>query len=80
VLYDGMVAGNVGVLTRHVIYWAVRAFGWLAWLRNQEDKESGSHPFDRVQKRAAETGHVEQRPGQYAQLRRRLARTFLKRA
>jgi hypothetical protein len=37
VLLEGMVVLGVSVVVRSMIYWAVRSFGWLAWLRNQAD-------------------------------------------
>lgn len=45
ILLAGMEVLNVGKTTRYLIYWAVRLFGGLAWLRNQADRAEG---FDRV--------------------------------
>jgi len=45
ILLEGMEVLNVGKITRYPIFWAVRAFGWIAWLRNQADRAEG---FDRV--------------------------------
>ena len=47
---DEIFLEAMGVLgVRHPVkypmYWAVRLFGWLAWVRNQADRASG---FDRV--------------------------------
>lgn len=42
---EAMGVLEVRWLTRHVMYWAVRAFGWLAWYRNQADRAAG---FSRV--------------------------------
>jgi hypothetical protein len=35
----------VGAVTKHMIHWAVRLFGWWAWYRNRADRAAG---FDRV--------------------------------
>jgi len=45
ILREGMEVLAVPGWQRLVIYWAVRAFGWLAWARNRWDREAG---FDRV--------------------------------
>jgi hypothetical protein len=45
ILLEAMTVLAVGTVTRVAIYWAVRCFGGLAWLRNQADRASG---FDRV--------------------------------
>lgn len=45
IFLESMEVLKVGAPVRYVIYWAVRAFGWLAWYRNQADRTAG---FDRV--------------------------------
>jgi hypothetical protein len=45
ILLEAMGVLGVGTVTRHAIFWAVRAFGWIAWLRNQADRAEG---FNRV--------------------------------
>ncbi len=45
VFLEGMGVLGVGLVTRSVIFLAVRWFGWVAWIRNQADRASG---FDRV--------------------------------
>lgn len=45
VFLEAMGVMRVFPLTKHLIYRAVRIFGWYAWLRNRADRESG---FNRV--------------------------------
>ena len=45
ILLEAMGVLGVGSVTRYAIFWAVRAFGWIAWLRNQADRAEG---FNRV--------------------------------
>jgi hypothetical protein len=45
IFLEAMGVLQVGPFKKHVIYWAVRAFGGIAWLRNQADGAAG---FDRV--------------------------------
>lgn len=44
-LLDAMNVTGVDFVRKYAIYWAVRCFGWWAWMRNAEDRVSG---FDRV--------------------------------
>lgn len=45
ILLEAMAVMGVGEIRKYAIYVAVRLFGWWAWRRNQEDRDSG---FDRV--------------------------------
>jgi hypothetical protein len=45
IFLESMGVLGVGRVKRYAIYWAVRAFGWLAWYRNGADRAAG---FDRV--------------------------------
>jgi hypothetical protein len=45
ILLEAMAVLGVMPPVKYPMYWAVRLFGWLAWLRNQADRASG---FDRV--------------------------------
>jgi hypothetical protein len=45
IFLEAMGVLGVGRVKRYSIYWAVRAFGWLAWYRNWADRAAG---FDRV--------------------------------
>ena len=45
IFLEAMGVLGVSPLVKNPMYWAVRLFGWLAWLRNQADRASG---FDRV--------------------------------
>jgi hypothetical protein len=45
IFFESMGVLGVGRVTRFPVYWAVRAFGWLAWYRNGADRAAG---FDRV--------------------------------
>lgn len=68
ILLEGMEVLNVGRFTRYPIYWAVRLFGWFAWMRNQADRTEG---FNRVlAELPAEAGQESQRPGALLQLGR----------
>lgn len=68
ILLEGMEVLNVGRATRYPIYWAVRLFGWFAWIRNQADRADG---FDRVLgELPAEAGQESQRRGALVQLGR----------
>ena len=40
ILMEGMVVLNVGVIKRHLIYFAVRIGGWWSWRRNQSRKRA----------------------------------------
>lgn len=40
ILMEGMVVLNVGVIKRHLIYFAVRIGGWWGWRRNQSRKRA----------------------------------------
>ena len=48
IMFEAMTVLSVAAWQKYPIYWAVRALGWLAWNRNQWDKEAG---FERVIKR-----------------------------
>lgn len=41
VLLEAMEVMEVDLFRKTSIFWAVRLFGWWAWIRNLEDKESG---------------------------------------
>jgi len=45
ILLEGMEVLEVGAIKRHLIYWAVRIFGGIAWARNAADRADG---FGRV--------------------------------
>jgi hypothetical protein len=45
IFLEAMGVLGVSSLVKYPMYWAVRLFGGLAWLRNQADRASG---FDRV--------------------------------
>ena len=40
ILMEGMVVLNVGVIKRHLIYFAVRIGGWWSWRRSQSRKRA----------------------------------------
>jgi hypothetical protein len=48
VFFEAMTVLTVSAWQKYPMYWAVRAFGWLAWWRNQWDRADG---FDRVLRR-----------------------------
>jgi len=41
IFMEGMLVLQVSSLLRHILYYAVRIFGFLAWWKNKRDKESG---------------------------------------
>lgn len=41
ILFEAMGVMGVDVIRKYAIFYAVRAFGWWAWLRNGEDRASG---------------------------------------
>ena len=45
ILLEAMGVLNVAAMTRAAMYWGVRLFGWIAWMRNQADRAAG---YDRV--------------------------------
>ncbi|HEY5701816.1 MAG TPA: DUF1353 domain-containing protein [Gammaproteobacteria bacterium] len=61
IMLEAMGVLEVPGWQKFVIYWAVRLIGWVAWIRNQWDREAG---FDRVVSRddVKATDHAE-RPG-----------------
>ncbi len=61
IMFEAMGILDVPAWQRYPIYWAVRCFGFIAWARNQWDREAG---FDRVlkDKRVKAKRHSE-RPG-----------------
>jgi hypothetical protein len=68
ILLEAMGVLGVGSITRYAIFWAVRAFGWFAWLRNQADRAAG---FDRVLAvLPVKAGEKSQRQGALVQLGR----------
>jgi hypothetical protein len=68
VFFEAMGVLDVNAVTRHVLYWAVRLFGGIAWYRNGADRAAG---FDRVLGDVhVKSGTVSQRTGMV----RRLAR------
>jgi len=65
---EAMGVLGVGTVTRYAIFWAVRAFGWIAWLRNQADRAEG---FNRVlSDLPVKAGQESQRRGALVQLGR----------
>lgn len=72
VLLEAMGVLGVGAVTRYLIYGAVRAFGWLAWWRNQMDRAA---QFDRVLTTLpSKAWEASERRGQAVQLVRHLWR------
>lgn len=72
VMFEAMSVLAVPAWQRYIIYWAVRAFGRIAWARNRWDKEDG---FDRVmQGHKVKALWVSGRPGLF----RRLSKHYLK--
>jgi hypothetical protein len=72
ILLEAMAVLAVGTITRYGIYWAVRLFGWLAWLRNHADRAAG---YDRVLATLPDkASQVSGRRGQYAQIARHIWR------
>jgi hypothetical protein len=68
ILFEAMQVLEVGAVKKYPIYWAVRAFGWLAWLRNQADRAAN---FDRVMETLpAKAREESERKGQTAQIAR----------
>ncbi len=47
IFLEAMGILNVRALKKRLIYWAVRGFGWIAWIRNTADREAG---YERVRK------------------------------
>ena len=45
IFLEAMEVLGVGAIKRGLMYGAVRAFGWIAWVRNSADRAAG---FDRV--------------------------------
>ena len=41
IFLEGMQVLGVGTVTRHIIYWAVRGFGWLAWMADRRRRRRG---------------------------------------
>ena len=41
IMLEAMGVLEVSGLKKGAIYWAVRAFGWIAWNRNQWDRQAG---------------------------------------
>jgi len=63
---QAMAVLGVRTVVKHLMYWAVRGFGWLAWYRNQADRAEG---FDRVLDTVQFKAVVRsRRPGTAAQL------------
>ena len=61
IFLESMEILRVGTPVRYLMYWAVRAFGWLAWYRNQADRAAG---FNRVREDLhRKTSAESQRPG-----------------
>jgi hypothetical protein len=57
---------GVGLITRWVIFLAVRWFGWIAWIRNQADRAAGfNRVLSAIQLKAMTRS---QRPGSLRQL------------
>lgn len=74
IFLESMEVLGVGRVKRYAIYWAVRAFGWLAWYRNGADRAAG---FDRVLRDVhLKATATSQRPG----LMKRLAGQMLTRS
>ena len=45
VILEGMKDMGVCWVTRKLIYWALRLFGWIAWCKNQREKAAGLRPI-----------------------------------
>ena len=66
VFLEGMGVLGVGLITRWVIFLAVRWFGWIAWIRNQADRAAGfNRVLSAIQLKAMTRS---QRPGSLRQL------------
>ena len=66
VFLEGMGVLGVGLVTRSVIFLAVRWFGWIAWIRNQADRAAGfNRVLSAIQLKAMTRS---QRPGSLRQL------------
>lgn len=62
VFLEAMTVLGVPARQKYPMYWGVRLFGWLAWSRNQWDREAG---FDRVisPKKVVKSIESSERPG-----------------
>jgi len=61
IMLEAMSVLSVSALKKYPIYWGVRAFGWIAWHRNQWDKRA---ELDRViSGEALKSTQESQRPG-----------------
>jgi hypothetical protein len=61
IFLEAMTVLGVGAWQKYPMYWAVRAFGRLAWVRNQWDREAG---YDRVLRRPSfKSGEASNRLG-----------------
>lgn len=66
IFFEAMGVLGVRSTLKYPMYWAVRSFGWLAWYRNQADRDAG---FSRVlQDRHVKATAQSQRPGLVVQL------------
>lgn len=75
-LLDAMHVTGVDILRKYAIYGAVRCFGWFAWLRNKEDRDSG---FARVRNCAGITPNYQsKRVGAFRQVFRAIKRHIQK--
>jgi hypothetical protein len=65
IFLEGMAVLGVGTFTRHVIYAAVRCFGWILWNKDRRDK-ARRLPITAVHlpDKATDTRAVVQRPRQ----------------
>jgi len=61
ILYEAMGVLGVVPWKKNSIYYAVRLFGWIAWLRNAAEKENGHNRI--IQTDNIQATYSSQRPG-----------------
>lgn len=76
-LLDAMSVAGVDNVRKYIIYWAVRYFGCIAWIRNKQDRISG---YDRVLPNIQNiSGAKSLRVGAFRQVYRALKRGYIER-
>lgn len=75
IFLEAMTVLNVEQWQKHLMYWAVRTLGWLAWWRNQWDRNEG---FDRVLHRhLVKSIESSGRPGLFRRGWRRIRKPYI---